>query len=978
MIDERIYYEQEKIWGNSPEKYQVQVLFDILSVLPKDVKSVLDVGCGDGHITNHLPNELHVMGVDISEEALKHVKREKVIGSIDKLPFPDNSFDLVMINDVLEHLPEDIHVKGLSELQRVAKKYILITVPHNEQIQANEAKCFSCGCIYHIHWHQRSYNEEKISRLIENQKWKISEIRYSGDVTLPLFDPTISIKRELNVYHKWEGAVCPRCGSKQKVQEENGMGVVLKTLDAARHNCWFSNDENLIYNNRSEIMALYKAEDTLLSIENSEEYISEIQGNLYAIDFGNKLQSVEGDFTTSSGWARFKLPESIGVEENGIFNVDFKKNNIEIPMRFPVISNVGDYLIVEATGKEKNDKFSLYAIDGITGGVELLFETQVTGKSKKFKIPIECAWSADKFGLAMSLYLYGNIKIHKLVYYSIEEHENIVPFLKLRRGQNVLKVKHKDIYRSWGLWVKEEGLFPKPTWLYSPNKTSQKQEISNSQILWTNQQSQNFLKRKVLFLNTTLENIENRRSQTAKLLEEKEVENLDIQKMLEEKEVENLNIQKMLEEKEYQRSNAEIAYYEASKSAGRWRRISERKVQKVLVLSHMFPHPEQKLSGPFIHEQVKALREYEGIDARVISCRPYWLNGVNPLKILKAFKYYPIANQQVSWTEYEGVPVLYPYYRVGVPLIPFQFHAWLYSSAVMSVINRVWKEFKFDIVHAHTGYLDGNAGLRVSEKFQVPFVITEHTGPFTYLTGRPIIKQLTLNAIQKADRVWCVSDALASEVRSYYSAQDTIKKIDVLYNGVSTSDFYYQPTEEKQNKEIQLVYVGFLEEVKNPLCLIEAFSRVKKEMSNISLKIVGSGSLFKAVEEKIEQLGLNDSCKMLGLKSRDEVAQIMREECDIFVLPSKVETFGVVLIEAMASGKPIVATKCGGPESILTQDFLGELCENNNSDALAEAILKVVKNIHSYNPNKIREHAKSTFDYEVLASRLTKEYQEIK
>ena len=98
------YFEQAALWGKPPQFYQVQVLADILEILPPDVRSVLDVGCGDGFITNALPEQLRVVGVDISQQAVKHVKRETVIGSATDLPLPDRSFDMVMSNDVLEHL----------------------------------------------------------------------------------------------------------------------------------------------------------------------------------------------------------------------------------------------------------------------------------------------------------------------------------------------------------------------------------------------------------------------------------------------------------------------------------------------------------------------------------------------------------------------------------------------------------------------------------------------------------------------------------------------------------------------------------------------------------------------------------------------------------------------------------------------------------------------------------------------------------
>lgn len=964
MVDEGIYYEQEKIWGNSPEKYQVQVLFDIIDILPEDVESILDVGCGDGHITNLLPKNLRVVGVDISEEALKYVKREKVVGSIDKLPFPDNSFDLVMINDVLEHLPEDIYDKGLNELQRVANKYILITVPHKEQIETNEAKCASCDTIYHIHWHQRAFDEGKLRCLIQNNDWKISEVRYSGDTTLPPFDPTIKIQREIGIYQHWDGAVCPNCGSNEKAGKALRDEVSIKVIEATRHKKWFGNPNNLIRNNRSEIMALYKSRNASTTLSKPIRVINEKKSDLYCIDFQNKLQAVHPDFTIGSGWARFRLPENVEFVDGGITKSCLETNGTEVPMRFPVVPSIGDCVVIEATGSKTDDGLALYAIDGITGQVELLFEAHVTDRYQTFKITLESVWSADKFGLALSVYLYGGVKLHRITYCSNTKSRSIVPFLQLNKGHNVLVMEEKELKRSWGLWVKEAGLFPKPTWLNETmNSFEEHNPVSIHELLQASEDSYNFSKRKMNWLSAVVEEIERKRSQTEKLLEEKEKQ--------------RVHVEKLLEEKEQQRAHAEIAYQKSTEREQYWHNIVTRKVQKVLIISHMFPHPEQKLSGPFIHEQVKALREHEGIDARVISCRPYWVNGLNPFRIIRAFRHYPHLNQQVTWTEYKDVPVLYPYYRVGVPLIPFQFHAWLYSSAVMSVIDRVWKDFKFDIVHAHTGYLDGTAGLQVANRFQVPFVITEHTGPFTYLTGKPIVKQLTLHAIEKADRVWAVSDALANEIKSYYSNQDTIDRIKTLYNGVSTSEFYYEPIKQKKNKNIELLYVGFLEDVKNPLCLIEAFSKVKKVFPSISLKIVGDGSLFDQVKEKINQLGINDSCQMFGLKSRVEVARMMREECDIFVLPSKVETFGVVLIEAMSSGKPLVATKCGGPESIITEEFLGELCEKENADSLAEAILKVAKNIDKYDSERIREHAKNNFDYKVLAQKLCQQYQEI-
>jgi glycosyltransferase involved in cell wall biosynthesis len=103
----------------------------------------------------------------------------------------------------------------------------------------------------------------------------------------------------------------------------------------------------------------------------------------------------------------------------------------------------------------------------------------------------------------------------------------------------------------------------------------------------------------------------------------------------------------------------------------------------------------------------------------------------------------------------------------------------------------------------------------------------------------------------------------------------------------------------------------------------------------------------------------------------------MRDECDLLVLSSRVETFGCVAIEALASGKPVVSTACGGPEGIVTSPYLGEICSNDDPEALAEAVLKVIGNTGAYPAELIRRHAEETFSYRKIASCLAAVYTDV-
>jgi glycosyltransferase involved in cell wall biosynthesis len=101
----------------------------------------------------------------------------------------------------------------------------------------------------------------------------------------------------------------------------------------------------------------------------------------------------------------------------------------------------------------------------------------------------------------------------------------------------------------------------------------------------------------------------------------------------------------------------------------------------------------------------------------------------------------------------------------------------------------------------------------------------------------------------------------------------------------------------------------------------------------------------------------------------------MREECDMVVLSSDAETFGCVLVEALASGKPVVATRCGGPEDIVNRPELGEMCPPGDAQALAHAMSKVALNLGEYDPNAIHADAVSRFSYGVIAEKLEHVYR---
>ncbi len=216
MHDQKLskkYYENKEVWAQKPLVYQINVLSDIRYILPKDIVSVLDVGCGDGFIINQLPQNLDIVGVDWSDAALDQVLRKKLKSDITNIPLESKSFDLVMINDVIEHIDDNSIPYVLSEVSRLAKDYILVTVPFEERLKNNNTFCLNCGVKYHINLHLRSYNIFQLLYLFDNlSEWKPVDVILSGEEYNNHYILNESVRSYLGQVRSNEHCHCQVCG----------------------------------------------------------------------------------------------------------------------------------------------------------------------------------------------------------------------------------------------------------------------------------------------------------------------------------------------------------------------------------------------------------------------------------------------------------------------------------------------------------------------------------------------------------------------------------------------------------------------------------------------------------------------------------------------------------------------------------------------------------------------------------------------
>ena len=280
----------------------------------------------------------------------------------------------------------------------------------------------------------------------------------------------------------------------------------------------------------------------------------------------------------------------------------------------------------------------------------------------------------------------------------------------------------------------------------------------------------------------------------------------------------------------------------------------------------------------------------------------------------------------------------------------------------------VKKEGPIDIIHAQSSLWGGISAAYISEKYNIPLVITEHSsverGPYVKNSYVPFIK----HSFKKAKKVITVGNGLKNEIQALSGRND----IEVIGNLVDLSKFTIK--KRIQNEKFIFFSLAFLEGEKGFDTLIKAFAKKFKDKEAM-LYIGGDGSQRAWLEALAQENGVKKQIIFLGALSRDDVAKWMNK-CDCFVLPSRYETFGVVYIEALASGRPVIGALNGGAEDIIN-NLNGYLVPIDDIDKLAEKMLELYKKIDSYNEEEIRSDCLKRFSPEVIVNKIISVYKEV-
>lgn len=379
---------------------------------------------------------------------------------------------------------------------------------------------------------------------------------------------------------------------------------------------------------------------------------------------------------------------------------------------------------------------------------------------------------------------------------------------------------------------------------------------------------------------------------------------------------------------------------------------------KVLFVPRGFPSINNPMSGNYEAVQAKALAA-KGCHVSVLAIYP------KPFYSLKNWK--RISHRTVEDVSvYEGI---YPSFPDKLFRLFRKIRNYFRNAAYHRIFERIVAEEGIpDIVHAHIVSF-ASLSIFMKDEKKLPFVITEHWT----MMNRTVVPDWLRTVSQvyyKADAVICVSQALADSLKKNFNVDSTV------INNMVSNIFFKTKKIKRTDNTFKFIACGAfrLNRNKGFDILVDAFAQANLP-ENVTLTIVGDGPDRAFIESKITEHQISNQIHLVGVKTPEEVSDLFCNS-DCFVLSSRLETFSIVVIEAMAKGLPVIATRSGGPETFLLPEH-GMLVEKENVDELAHAMNKMIEHYTDYDSDEIRKYCYDHFSQDVIADQIISVYNKV-
>ena len=336
----------------------------------------------------------------------------------------------------------------------------------------------------------------------------------------------------------------------------------------------------------------------------------------------------------------------------------------------------------------------------------------------------------------------------------------------------------------------------------------------------------------------------------------------------------------------------------------------------VLTLTPFFPSDKNEVSGCFVAEPIEQFKQF-GVDSSVIAVSPIYHSRKQPSPSAAA-----------DWVRYPQLPGTVGLSSAGK----------LLYARLLGRIRQLHSVKPIDVIHAHAALPCGHAAALLSRRLNIPFVVTVHgLDVFNncHLGGIPAAwrRKVSVEVYGAARTVVCISGKV-QEILKTGTPAETCSTI--VYNGVNPSLFSPNPAAGGPF-DPEILIVGTLLRSKGHELVLRALGHLRPSFSQLRCRIIGEGPDRARFETLVRELGIGRQVQFVGRQSRSEVAEAMRR-CSIFVLPSRNEGLGCVYLEAMASGKPVIACYGQGIAEVIEHGRNGWLIPADGLEQLVQGL----------------------------------------
>ncbi|WP_149183141.1 glycosyltransferase family 4 protein [Streptomyces sp. TRM49041] len=310
--------------------------------------------------------------------------------------------------------------------------------------------------------------------------------------------------------------------------------------------------------------------------------------------------------------------------------------------------------------------------------------------------------------------------------------------------------------------------------------------------------------------------------------------------------------------------------------------------------------------------------------------------------------------------------------RVAVPLVHRKYYApWVdaQTDALRSALPT--GRIEAPVVHAHTGVYGGVLATRLARP-DARIVVTEHSSFLDKVFAQGPAERLYAEMLERVDAVMCVSSVLREQIVQRYP--EHADKVGVVPNAIALDRF--TPGPERSPELLRWLYIGRLLQPKGVKELLEGFALIAAEEPRATLTMVGHGACEEELRARGAELGLGDRFRILPPVAPEAVGPLMHEY-DLLVHASKQETFGMTVVEAIASGLPVLATRSGGPEETMAglESVAGALMDvSDDPQVIADAYRRLREHTGELDLPHARKVIEDRVGYEAVAKQLLAVY----